>query len=247
MSNSSNPYPENSIDFELIIKNCLQDNSLYIKLSEEDKQEFWNIYFNKIVWYDERWTQLPINIANLRNKYHFEDNFNRFIPWIMKSLEEEWFTGNIDDIFVLDDEARLFFDSRLVENLWDLYYNTLADFLEELSKITWNEKLKMASDKIRIAWGISEAYVDRNNPPKKHENAEFEIELFWWVNTIAERIWKMNKIELWNFLLALSQKIWNDWEKDSNRPSIWKDWVVNETKKRTKLATALFEASLLIK
>jgi hypothetical protein len=164
----------------------------------------------------------------------------------MKSLEEEWFTGNIDDIFVLDNEARIFFDSRLIENLWDLYYNTLADFLEELSKITWNDKLKIASDKIRIAWGISEAYVDRNNPPKKHENAEFEIELFWWVNTIAERIWKMNKIELWNFLLALSQKIWNDWEKDSNRPSIWKDWVVNETKKRTKLATALFEASLLI-
>jgi len=57
----------------------------------------------------------------------------------------------------------------------------------------------------------------------------------------------MNEAELWIFLLALSQKIWKDWEKDSNRPSIWKDWVVNETKKRTKLATALFEASLLIK
>ncbi|MGE4443919.1 MAG: hypothetical protein AB7E37_02930 [Candidatus Altimarinota bacterium] len=247
MSNSPNPYPENSIDFELIIKNCLQDNSLYIKLSEEDKQEFWNIYFNKIVWYDERGTQLPINIANLRNKYHFEDNFNRFIPGIMKSLEEEGFTGNIDDIFVLDNEARIFFDSRLIENLGDLYYNTLADFLEELSKITGNDKLKIASDKIRIAWGISEAYVDRNNPPKKHENAEFEIELFGGVNTIAERIGKMNEAELGIFLLALSQKIWKDGEKDSNRPSIGKDGVVNETKKRTKLATALFEASLLIK
>ena len=62
--------------------------------------------------------------------------------------------------------------------------NSLKDYftLEELSKITWNEKLKIASDKIRIAWKISEPYVDRNNPPKKHENAEFEIELFWWVS-----------------------------------------------------------------
>lgn len=220
----------------------------YINWDERYRQDYWDRYVFTMWWYDQRGTSLPIDIKKFRELYKWiEDNFNRFIPWIMRSLEEEWFSWTIDDIFTLDEEAKLFLDSRLIENLWDLYYNTLADFLEELYNITWNEKLKIASDKIRIAWGISEAYVDKNNPPKKHENAEFEIELFWWVNNIAEKVWKMNEAELWIFLLALSQKIWNDWEKDSNRPSIWKDWVVDETKKRTKLATALFEASLLIK
>lgn len=220
----------------------------YINWDEKYKQDYWDRYVVTMWWYDQRWTSLPIDIKQLRELYKWvEDNIDRFIPWSMKSLEEEWFTWTIDDIFILDNEATLFLDSRLVENLWDLYYNTLADFLEELSKITWNEKLKVASEKIRVAWKISEPYVDKNNPPKKHEDAESEIRFSGGVHTIAERVWKMNNTELWNFLLALSQKIWNDWEKDSKRPSIWKNWVVDETKTRTKLATALFEASLLIK
>ncbi len=220
----------------------------YINWDETYKQNYWDRYVFTMWWYDQRWTSLPIDIKQLRELYRWiEDNIDRFIPWSMKSLEEEWFTWKIDDIFILDSKVQLFFDNRLVENLWDLYYNTLANFLEELSKITWNEKLKIASEKIRVAWKISEPYVDRNNPSKKHENAEFEIELFWWVKAIAERVWKMDSTELLTFLWELSQKIWNDWEKDSKRPSVWKNWVVDETKTRTKLATALFEASLLIK
>lgn len=220
----------------------------YINWDEKYKQDYWNRYVFTMWWNDQRGISLPIDIKKLRELYKWiEDDIDRFIPWIIKSLEEEWFSGTIQDIFILDDEAKLFFNSRLVENLWDLYYNNLANFLEELSEITWNNNLKTASDKIRNAWEISKSYVDKNNPPKKHENAEFEIQLFWWVNAIAEKIWKLDNTELGTFLLALSQKIWNDWEKDSRRPSIWKDWLVDETKTRTKLATALFEASLLIK
>ncbi|MGE4444343.1 MAG: hypothetical protein AB7E37_05105 [Candidatus Altimarinota bacterium] len=220
----------------------------YINGDEKYKQDYWDRYVFTMWWYDQRGTSLPIDIKQLRELYKgIENNFNRFIPGIMKSLEEEGFTGKIDDIFILDSEAQLFFDNRLVENLGDLYYNTLADFLEELSKITGNEKLKVASEKIRVAWKISEPYVDRNNPSKKHENAEFEIELFGGVKAITERVGKMDSTELLTFLGELSQKIWNDGEKDSKRPSVGKNGVVDETKTRTKLATALFEASLLIK
>ncbi len=246
----------NWINFQEYIKwmeqkklvNKQQNIQDYINWNEEYKQEYWDRYIFNLWWFEQRWTEMPIIVSDLKKTYKWiEDNFDRFIPWIMKSLEEEWFTGNIDDIFILDNDAKLFLDNRLMENLWDLYYNTLADFLEELYKITWNEKLKIASDKIKIAWKISEPYIDKNNPPQKHENAEFEVRFLWWVNAIAERFWKMDNMNFWNFLLSLSQKIWNDWEKDFKRSSIWKDWIVDETKTRTKLATSLFEASLLLK
>ncbi|MBP8017125.1 hypothetical protein KAZ01_03905 [Candidatus Gracilibacteria bacterium] len=247
MNNSTNVYNKNSINFELIIKNCLQDNSLYIKLNKEDKQEFWNTYFRKIVWYDKKGTQLPVSIENLRVKYFFENNFNIFIPGIIKSLEEEGFSGTIYDIFILDNETQLFFNIRLIENLGDLYYNTLADFLEKLSNIIGNEKLNLAYEKITIAWKISEPYVDKNNSPQKHKNAESEIRFLGGIHAIAERVGKMNNTEMGKFLLALSEKIWNDGEKDNNRPSIGKNGVISTTKKRIKLATTLFETSLLLK
>lgn len=225
-----------------------QDIKDYINWDDFYKQDYWDRYVFTMWWYDQRGTSLPIDLQKLREVYKWiEDNFNKFIPWIMKSLEEEWFSGTIDDIFILDQEAKWFLNGRLIENLWDLYYNTLSDFLEELYNITWNDKIKRASEKIATAWKISEPYVDKNNPPKKHENAELEVRVVWWIKSIAKEIWNWDIAWFWEFLLALSKKIWNDGEKDSNRPSIWKDWVVDEMQKRTKLATALFEASLLLK
>ncbi|EKE28114.1 MAG: hypothetical protein ACD_3C00099G0003 [uncultured bacterium (gcode 4)] len=215
--------------------------------SEQYKQDYWNRMFCANWWRSET-DDFPINLSEYRSKISpLEPNFDRFIPWIMLALGNLGFSWTVDDIFILDNDAKKFLDGRLVENLWDLYYNTLADFLEELCNVTWIEKLKKASEKIRTAWKISEPYIDKTNPPKKHENAEIEVWFSWWITAVAERIWNMDKIWLWNFLLALSQKIWNDWEKDNNRPSLWKDWVVSETRKRTQLATALFEASSILK
>ncbi len=215
--------------------------------SEEFKQDYWNRMFCADWWRSET-DDFPINLSEFRSRVNsLEPNFSRFIPWIMLALGDLGFSWTIDDIFILDNEAKNYLDSRLIENLWDLYYNTLADFLEELKDATWFEWIKRASEKIRTAWKISEAYVDKANPPKKHENAELEVSFLWWINTIAERIWKLDKKWLWNFLLALSQKVWTDWEMDSNRPSLWKDWVVSETKKRTQLATVLFETSSILK
>lgn len=209
------------------------------------------------VFRDHWWE--PLDIWYYRENWYQE--INDYLFDILKKLyslyEEMWlnqrwyFLSSLVNYITIDNEAKSYLynhlNSSLIENLWDLYYNTLADFLEELSKITWNEKLKIASDKIRVAWEISEPYVDKNNPPKRHENAEFEIELSWWIVSIANKFWNGKPIELWEFLLKLSDKINIDWEKDSKRPSIWKDLVVDETKKRTKLATALIEASLILK
>lgn len=218
-----------------------------------------DILLNEIssVFRDHGWE--PLDISYYRENWSTE--INDYLLDILKKLyslyEEMWlnqrwyFSSSLVNYITFDNEAKSYLynklNNRLVENLWDLYYNTLADFLEELYKITWNEKLKIASEKIKIAWNISEPHVDKGNPPKKHENAEFEIELSWWIVSIANKFRNSAPIELWEFLLKLSDKISIDWEKDSNRPSIWKDWVVDETKKRTKLATALIEASLILK
>lgn len=206
----------------------------------------------------DHWPE-PLNVSYYRENSYPE--INDYLLDILKKLyslyEEMWlnqrwyFSSSLVNYITFDNEAKSYLhnhlNNRLVENLWDLYYNTLSEFLEELSKITWNEKLKIASERIKIAWNISEPYVDKNNPPKKHENAEFEIELFWWIVSIANKFRNSDPIKLWEFLLKLSDKISIDWEKDSNRPSVWKDWVVDETKKRTKLATTLIETSLILK
>ncbi len=218
-----------------------------------------DILLNEIssVFRDHGWE--PLDISYYRENWSTE--INDYLLDILKklySLYEEmglnqrwYFSSSLENYITFDDESKSYLynqlNNRLIENLWDLYYNTLSEFLEELYKITWNEKLKIASEKIKIAWNISEPYVDKNNPPKKHENAEFEIELSWWIVSIANKFRNSAPIELWEFLLKLSDKISIDWEKDSNRSSIWKDWVVDETKKRTKLATALIEASLILK
>jgi hypothetical protein len=78
----------------------------YMTWDEKYKQEYWNKYVFTIWWYNERWTSLPISIAKIRDEFkQIENDFNRFIPWIMKSLEEEWFTWTLEDIFILDDSA----------------------------------------------------------------------------------------------------------------------------------------------
>lgn len=213
------------------------------------------------VFRDHGWD--PLDISYYRENWYLE--INDYLLDILKRLyslyEEIWlnqrwyFISSLENYITFDDEAKNYLrshlDSRLVENLWDLYYSTLSDFLEQLRDIITIEdisgKLREASEQIKIAWNISEPYIDKNKLPSKHENAEFEIELLWWINVLSQKIWNLDNAWIWDFLLKLSQKIWSDWEKDSNRPSVQKGWVIDETKKRTKLATALFEASLLLK
>ena len=114
--------------------------------SEEFKQDYWNRMFCADWWRSET-DDFPINLSEFRSRVNsLEPNFSRFIPWIMLALGDLGFSWTIDDIFILDNEAKNYLDSRLIENLWDLYYNTLADFLEELKDATWFEWIKRASD-----------------------------------------------------------------------------------------------------
>jgi hypothetical protein len=76
----------------------------YNNWNEEYRQEYWNNYVCKIWWYDQRWTSLPIDIKKIREET--EKDIEKYIPKIIELLAEEWFTWNIEDIFILDEQAK---------------------------------------------------------------------------------------------------------------------------------------------
>lgn len=235
----------------------------YINGSEKYKQDYWNRYVFTIWWYDQRWTSLPIDIKKLRELYKWtEDNIDRFIPWIIESLEEEGFTGKIEDIFILDElkrkEKKAKIDwivqnnEELSENIWNLYYDSLASFLLLLwdefinnsknARIVWDkeyseklkgiwEYLKLSSNHIMKAWEICLPFISKDFPVMKHSS---DIK---WVDITKKElilwIWNLTDDSLRDFLICISKKINTD-------------WIADESKWRKKLANELLEASKLI-
>jgi hypothetical protein len=93
----------------------------------------------------------------------------------------------------------------------------LALFLQQLWNKLNSAEIQEASTHIQIAWNLSESKIDKNNPPRRHENAENEIKKLWWIDVLAEQIWNLEPEKLKQFLSNLSQKIRTDWEKDKER------------------------------
>lgn len=135
----------------------------------------------------------------------------------------------------------------LITNIWNLYYNTLSEFFLELYTLTKNEEFFRLTAEIKTAWDICEKYINKNNPPKLHEDAEMFIANLWWISNIALAVCNLKKADFNNFIINLSIKLNQDWQKDWNRPSISADWIVNQTKTRTRLSTSLLKASLILK
>lgn len=141
----------------------------------------------------------------------------------------------------------LVFNEVLSQHIWDLYYHTLAEFVRALSKVEPYKDLCYASDKIQLAWQICEKYIDPSHPSEKHQSAESILHDLWGIETLSNRFSQLSKDHQRAFLLQLATKLRNDGVQDAQRPSIKANWVVDATKKRTKLAGALLEASLAIK
>jgi hypothetical protein len=239
------------------IQKIEQEEQEYINSKSEDfKQTYWNKYVFTTWWYHDRWTTLPIDIKILKQRYsRMESNFNRFIPWIMRTLEEEWFTWTIDSIFTLDESAEHYLRVHsltvansqavewivsqteqqyieLAEKVGDLFYDALADVLEWISETASSEissNLKKASEHIQNAWRICEPYINKKTNPKHKANVA------WMDNKIlGNRIGKLDSKTLKKFLTFLWEKIYND-------------WLADEWRWRKKLATELFECSSQIK
>jgi hypothetical protein len=101
-----------------------------------------------------------------------EDDFDRFLPWIKKALEEEWFTWKISDIFLfeknnskeelLKEPETIYYngDCFPIKKVWDTYFKyvkwnfeeTILDHdtfedLVEIDKNIW-DKLVLDHDEI---------------------------------------------------------------------------------------------------
>ncbi len=236
--------------------NWENDHSLYTNLSDDEKQDYWNCFVFSMVWYDGRGTELPIDIAHIKQSYQsVETDLNRFLPWTIESLIEEWFDYNYSDVFVLDESAERYlrihwlttWNSQtvewivsqteqqyieLAEKVGDLFYDALADVLDGISETTLPEissNLKKASEHIQNAWEICKPYInEKTNPKHKTNVVGMDNKILW------NRIGKLDTKTLKQFLVFL-------WEK------IHKDWLADEWRWRKKLATELFESSSYIK
>lgn len=250
---TSNPQPKRWwMTSNNAFSNWESNHSLYTNLSDEEKQDYWNCFVFTIVWYDGRGTELPIDIIHIKEVYKsVESDLNRFLPWTMASLVEEWFDYDYNDVFTLDESAKHYLRIHsltaansqavewlvsqteqqyieLAEKIGDLFYDALADVLEGISEITSSEIsscLKKATEHVQNAWEICKPYINEKTNPKHKTN------VVWIENKIlGNRIGKLDNKTLNKFLKSL-------WEK------IHRDWLADEWRWRKKLATELLACS----
>jgi len=82
-------------------KDKIQD---YKNWDKDYKQEYWNAYIFQYWRYGSDTWEL-VDISKIRKDVlEYEPNFDVFLPWIIKSLEKEWF--DINNILKLDEQAK---------------------------------------------------------------------------------------------------------------------------------------------
>lgn len=150
----------------------------------------------------EHWDEKEI-----MNTYFFLDNT------AINRLKDNWYSHRFLEI-----KDRLFetleITKLIAENLWNTLYSTFTDFLHKLWNQLNSEEITQASNSIQKARQISEKYMDKNNIPPTHKNAEDRIKNIGWIDKILEDIWKLQPSELSQFLTNLSEKIRADWDND---------------------------------
>ena len=250
---TSNPQPKRWwMTSNNAFSNWESNHSLYTNLSDEEKQDYWNCFVFTMVWHDGRGTELPIDIVHIKEVYKpVESDLNRFLPWTMISLAEEWFDYDYNDVFTLDESAKHYLQIHsltalnsqavewlvsqteqqyieLAEKIGDLFYDALADVLRWISESTSPEissSILRASEHSQNAWEICKPYInEKTNPKHKTDIAGMGNKELW------NRIGKLDSKTLKHFLKLL-------WEK------IHRDWLADEWRWRKKLATELFETS----
>lgn len=245
---------KNNWNFEDIASNMQKQDQEYLNGSSADKQAYWNSLF---IWvfYWRTWLELPLNLNEYKETISYlENDFDRFIPWIVDALEDNGFNWTLEDIFILEGKDKNILDSiinsswkidntlqqktikiewinisneELAEKIWDLFYDSLSSFISSL----WEQ-----IDNKEISALLKEA---SNNimtawkiclPYVSHDFPEMkhtsEVK---WLDIDRENLvkWISNLIdsELKDFLVKLSSKIQKDWEADKWR---WRIKLANE-------------------
>ena len=272
----------NNNDLSTYIENLKIENEdkiqKYKNWDKNYKQEYWNNYIFQYWKYgSDTWE--AVDISKIREDVlEYEPNFDDFLPWVIKSLEEEWL--NINSILILDEQAKKALEISnqtsntsnwvkstidtentnklenisfevLAEKIWDLYYDALAFFLEELSENIKNteikELIKEASYSISKAWDLCKIPTEEFLKKAEKEISEWK-EVFFkhssevkWLNIekkeLAKIIWNLENSELSDLLEKLSEKMQKDWDADYYRKPI----------PRKKLGTELYACANKLK
>jgi hypothetical protein len=251
---------------ENLLKDYLRRDELKSKAEKEterynystlsDKASSWvSTTFRRVrEWY-------PYNIKEIRDTIEPQiDLFLESMIWSIESFSEINREDIVANYFILDEQAISNIKTsqiewidmemlELSENIWDLFYDSLASFLSSL----W-EKLKENSDKensiwnietsknaqkisnnlfqaatnILNAWEICKPFISNDFPEMKHTT---EVK---WLKidkvTLANKIWNLTDEKLNDLLQLLSDKI-------------KKDGLADEWRGRLKLANELYSAS----
>lgn len=238
----------------------LKDNTQYDTFSQKEKQIYWNGRISDI--YRGDYDRFPLDLSTFKAEIWVEeDNFEIFIPWIVQCfIDWTWEELAIEDLFILDEKAQkklwLWEDdnvkqsttsalngelhipwvemstSELIENIWNLYYDSLSDFLTEVSSFVQNKSIRWnleeAAKYISIAWDICEPFW--KDHPKHSDNIKgLDISN----ESISQKIWELKSNELRHFMKLL-------WEK------INRDWVADKERWRSKLSGNLFSAAKIL-
>jgi hypothetical protein len=250
MNNST----KNNWNFEAIASNMQKQDQEYLNSSDANKQAYWNSLF---IWvfYWRTWLELPLNL----NKYketisYLENDFDRFIPWIVDALEDNGFTWNLEDIFIIDEQDKDILENiqksswkvkntiqqkitqidwinisnkELAEKVWDLFYDSLSFFISSLWEKIDNE------DMSKLLREASNHIMNAWNiclPYVSHDFPEMKhTSDVKWLDIDRENLVKgisnLVDSELKDFLEKLSLKIQKDWEADKWR---WRIKLANE-------------------
>ncbi|MDP2090781.1 MAG: hypothetical protein Q8K30_04245 [Candidatus Gracilibacteria bacterium] len=102
-----------------------KENQEYKNGDDSNKQNYWDRIFCRNWWHSDD-GDFPVQLSEFRQKNSYlESNFDRFIQGIMLALEDLGFTGSIEDIFILDEQAKKYLathsslssHSKQVENI----------------------------------------------------------------------------------------------------------------------------------
>ena len=170
---------DNKIDFQKYVEESEKERTLhkeenfkeYNDWNQEYRQSYWDKYIFSMYFHHE-WNTFPIKIQDFREKHKdLEPDFDKFIPWIIESLKDFWYTIEVNDIFKLDEQAKKALEvqsnisnsseqikntistktetieginisnEELAEKIWDLFYDSLSSFLLSLWENIENKEI----------------------------------------------------------------------------------------------------------
>jgi len=122
------------VNMDEIFSQIEKNKQDYLNWDEEYKQDYWDGYFCRGLY--QTWhIDYPVDIKDFREENKdIEPNIERFLPWIIKAMEEntgeQW--ADIEGVFTLDEESRKYLEKIL--------YLQQQEIRIKIIEIIWNKE-----------------------------------------------------------------------------------------------------------